>query len=171
MRIILTDRGRPTRAEQLSRLAAYQREDFARSHVAPPLCWTVEPDGSATSPRWWALSDWRFGRRIRTEDTRRVWLAHLAEWLTADLARNPKGRSDEIVSLTLGTVARLLGPQAFDVPSTREEWLALRAAVYDPFMGAFSNMAGVTREQDEVEQRLSESLSGFDRLFGTPTAK
>jgi hypothetical protein len=168
MRIILTDRGRSTKAEQLSRLAAYQREDFARSHIAPPLCWTVELDGTATTPRWWALSEWRFGRRIRTEDVGRLWLAHLAERLTSDLSENPHGRTDELISLALGTVARLIGPQTFDVPTTGDDWAAIHTAVYKPFVGAFSNMTGVTSEQHEVEQRLSDSLSGFDRLFGKP---
>jgi hypothetical protein len=171
MRVILTDRGRLTSAEQLGRLAAYQREDFARSHVSPPLCWTVEPDGTATSPRWWALSDWRFGRRIRTPDTGRVWLAHLAVWLTSDLARSPHGHSNEFVSLALGSVVRVLGPQSFDVPSSAEDWSVLRTAVYEPFTGSFSNLTGVTGEQQDVEDSLSGSLSGFDRLFGRPIGK
>jgi hypothetical protein len=166
MRVVLTDRGRPTKAEQLSRLAAYQREDFARSHIAPPLCWTVEPDGTATTPRWWALSEWRFARRIRTADTGRLWLAHLAERLTSDLTKNPYGHTDEFVSLTLSTVTRLLGPQTFDVPVDSEDWGAIHTAVYEPFMGAFSNMTGITHEQDEIEQGLAEFLSGSDRLFG-----
>ena len=166
MRVVLTDRGRPTKAEQLSRLAAYQREDFARSHIAPPLCWTVEPDGTATTPRWWALAEWRFARRIRTADTGRLWLAHLAERLTADLTKNPYGHTDEFVSLTLSTVTRLLGPQTFDVPVDSEDWGVIHTAVYEPFVGAFSNMTGITHEQDEIEQGLAEFLSGSDRLFG-----
>ena len=167
MRIILTDRGRPTKAEQLSRLAAYQREDLARTLIAPPLCWTVEPDGRATTPRWWALSEWRYARRIRTEDTNRLWLAHLAERLAVDLAQKPDGRTDDIRNLALSSAASVLGPLTIETPSTGAPWAALRSAVHARFIGAFSNLTGITRLQDEAEQRLTPLTSGADRFFGT----
>ena len=168
MRIILTDRGRTTTAEQLGRLAAYQREDFTRAHIPPPLCWTIEPDSTATSPRWWALSDWRLGRRIRTKDAVPVWVAHLGVWLTTDLAESPDGRDQEMITLALASVTRVLGPQVFHVPTTAEEWMRLRAAVYAPNQGAMSNMTGMTGQQTAAEQRLSDCASGFDLLFGAP---
>jgi hypothetical protein len=167
MRVILTDRGRDTKAEQLSRLAAYQREDFQRAHIPPPLCWTIEPDGTATTPRWWALSEWRLGRRIRTEDASQIWLAHLAVWLTTDLAERPRGRDSAVITLALGTAARVLGPRVFDVPTTTDEWMRLRAAVYGPYQGALNNRTGLTGQQTEAEARLtSRSAAGFDLLFG-----
>jgi hypothetical protein len=167
MRVILTDRGRDTKAEQLSRLAAYQREDFQRTHIPPPLCWTVESDGTATTPRWWALSHWRLGRRIRSKDASQVWLAHLAVWLTMDLAERPRGRDSAIINLALGTAARVLGPRVFDVPTTREDWMQLRGAIYGPYQGALNNLTGLTGQQADAEARLtSRSASGFDLLFG-----
>lgn len=167
MRVILTDRGRDTKAEQLSRLAAYQREDFQRTHTPPPLCWTVEPDGTATTPRWWALSHWRLGRRIRTKEASQIWLAHLASWLTMDLAERPRDRNAPIITLALGTAARVLGPRVVDVPTTKDEWMQLRAAVYDPYQGALNNLTGITAQQAEAEARLrTRSASGFDLLFG-----
>lgn len=59
-----------------------------------------------------------------------MWLAHLAKRLTFDLSRNPDGRTDELVSLTLGTVARVLGPQTFDVPTESKDWAAIHTAVW-----------------------------------------
>ena len=167
MRVILTDRGRDTKAEQLGRLAAYQREDFQRTHTPPPLCWTIEPDGTATTPRWWARSDWRLGRRIRTEDASKIWLAHLAVRLTTDLAERPRDRDAAVITLALGTVARVLGPQVFDVPTTTDEWMQLRADVYGPYQGALNDRAGLTGQQSDAEARLtSRRASGFDLLFG-----
>jgi hypothetical protein len=167
MRIILGDRGSAVRAEHLSRLAAYQREDFLRTHVPPELCWTIEPDGKPTTPRWWARPDWRLERRIRTEDVSRIWHARLAEWLSIDLSRSPAGRDSAIITLALGSAALALGSQVFDVPRTEDDWVALHEQVYGPYQGALNNRAGVTRQQAEAEIRLiSEGRSSFDLLFG-----
>lgn len=167
IRIILNDRGRPTTAEHLGRLAAYQRQDFDRTHVPPPLCWSIEPDGAATVPRCWAMADWRLGRRIHTRDAAPVWLEHLAVWLTADLADHPDGRSEDIVHLALGTVARLNGPRVFQVPSSSDDWMQVRASVYSE--GRMSNRTGLTRGQEEAEARLQRSgVPGLDLLFGAP---
>ena len=165
VRVILNDRGRPATAEQLSRLAGYQRDDFLRTRIPPELCWTLEPNGTATNPRWWARGDWRLQRRILTEDVKPVWLAHLAEHLCMNLAERPVGRDPAIVTHTLGTIARVTGRQYFDVPSASDEWMELRKEVYA--MGAFHNMTGATSEQHDAEAALqARGLSGSELLFG-----
>jgi hypothetical protein len=167
MRIVLNDRGRTVTAEQLGRLAAYQREDFLRTRYPPELCWALTPDGAATNPRWWARGQWRLQRRVLTDDVRSIWLATLAERLCLDLAERPDGRDQAIVSLTLGAIAQVLGSRYFDVPASRDDWLALRREVYEPYMGALNNLTGATQQQYEAETRLqAEGLSGFELLFG-----
>ena len=166
VRVILNSRGRGVTAENLSRLAAYQREDFLRTRVPPELCSVLEPDGSAANPRWWARGEWRLDRRILTEDVKPIWIATLAERLCFDLAHR-KLRDDAIVNLALGAVAQVTGGRYFDVPLSGEDWMALRASVYAPYIGAFSNRAGATSQQHESEARLlAAGLSGFELLFG-----
>jgi hypothetical protein len=169
VRIILNDRGRVVTAENLSRLAAYQREDFLRTRIPPELCSALEPNGVATNPRWWARGDWRLDRRILTEDVKPIWIATLAERLCLDLAQRPNGRDLPIMNLTLGAVAQVTGGRYFDVPLSGEEWMTLRAEVYGRYMGAFSNRAGATSQQHDAEARLiAAGLSSFDLLFGRP---
>jgi hypothetical protein len=168
IRIILNDRGRPVTAEQLGRLAAYQREDFLRTRIPPQLSWALEANGAATNPRWWARGDWRLQRRILTEDVKPVWVAHLAERLCLDLADRPRDRDPAIVTLTLGAIAKLLGSRHFDVPTTTDEWMELRKDVYVRHMGDFGNLTGATPQQHEAEASLQAAgLSGFDLLFGS----
>jgi hypothetical protein len=84
-----------------------------------------------------------------------------------DLAERPHGRDSAVVTLALGTAARILGPRVFDVPTTREEWMQLRAAVYSPYQGALNNLTGLTGQQADAEARLASPMaSGFDLLFG-----
>jgi hypothetical protein len=167
MRIVLNDRGRTVTAEQLGRLAAYQREDFLRTRYPPELCWALTPDGTATNPRWWARGQWRLQRRILTDDARPIWLAILAARLCMDLADRADGRDDAIVSLALGTIARVTGGRYFDMPASRDEWLALHREVYEPYRGVFANLTGATTSQYDAEARLqADGLSGFELLFG-----
>jgi hypothetical protein len=167
VRIILNDRGRAVTAEQLSRLAAYQREDFLRTRVPPELCSALEPDGTAANPRWWARGEWRLQRRILTGDVRPIWIATLAERLCSDLADRPEGRDTAIVNLALGAAAQVRGSGYFEIPMSSEEWMALRREIYAPYMGAFSNRAGATSQQHEAEAQLTaDGLSGFELLFG-----
>lgn len=167
MRIVLNERGRTVTAEQLGRLAAYRREDFLRTRYPPELCWALTPDGAATNPRWWARGQWRLQRRILTDDARQIWLAILAERLCMDQAEHPDGRDGAIVSLALGTIAQVLGSRYFDVPASRDEWLALRREVYEAYIGVFANLTGATTSQYEAEARLhAEGLSGFELLLG-----
>jgi hypothetical protein len=167
IRIILNDRGRIVTAEQLGRLAAYQREDFLRTRIPPALCWAIDPNGIAVNPRWWALGDWRLQRRILTEDVKPVWLAHLADRLCLDLAKRPAGRDPAFVTLTLGAIAQALGERYFDVPATTDDWMALRGKVYAAHLGNLSNLAGATPDQHEAEASLQgQDLSAFELLFG-----
>jgi len=167
IRIILTDRGRPTTAEQLGRLAAYQREDFQRSRIPPELCSALLADGSATKPRWWARGSWRLERRILTEDARPLSLAHLAAWLCSDLAERPARRHPALITQTLGTIATVLGRGYFEVPQTSAEWRGLRADVYAQYRGSFSNLTGPTGQQHDAEIALqAQGLSPYELLFG-----
>jgi hypothetical protein len=167
MRIVLNDRGRAVTAEQLGRLAAYQREDYLRTRYPPELCWALMPDGTATNPRWWARGEWRLQRRILTDDAKPIWLAILAERLCMDLADAPDGRNGAIVRLALGTIAQMMGSRYFEVPASRDEWLALRRQVYERHIGVFANLSGATTSQCDAEARLhAEGLSGFELLFG-----
>ncbi len=168
VRVILTARGRPVTAEQLSRLAAYQRQDFERTRVAPLLCWAVDPQGAAVFPRWWALGDWRLLRRIKTEDVVPIWFATLATRLCSEIAKQPSRSTPEFATLARGASSLALGEgQTFDLPMSSEEWLELRQRVYAPYGGALNNQTGGTQEQYEIEKSLtSNGLSGFELLFG-----
>lgn len=167
VRVILNDRGRPVTAEHLSRLAAYQREDFARTRMLTPLSWALNPDGAAVIPRWWARGDWRLLRRLRTKDVTPIWFANLATNLCADLA----GRTDPpsaMVTLALGAANLALGGgEEFPLPMTNRDWMRLREQIYAPHNGALSNRTGGTAEQYAAEAALnSANVSGFELLFG-----
>src|ERR1700678_4022158 len=109
VRVVLNARGRPVTAEQLSRLAAYQREDFRRTRMPPPLCWAINPDISAAVPRWWARGHWRLLRRIRTEDVTPIWYATLATRLCRDLANQNTTPRPEFATFVLGAANLALG--------------------------------------------------------------
>jgi hypothetical protein len=162
VRIILNDRGREVRAEHLGRVAAYERDDFLRTRMPPRLCSVIDPDARAVRPRWWALGEWRLQRRIMTEDVRPIWFAMLAVHLCLDLANRSESPGSPIVTLALGSAARAIGSQHFDVPMSPGDWMALRERVYAPYTGALSNLDGPTPDQDAAEARLTAA--------GTPAA-
>jgi hypothetical protein len=167
MRVILNDRGRRARAEHLGRLAAYEREDFLRTRMPPRLCSVIDRDARAVRPRGWALGEWRLQRRIITEDVRPIWFATLAVRLCLDLADRREPPGSPIDTLALGSAARAIGPQHFDVPMSREEWMALRERVYAPYTGALNNLDGPTGEQYAAEARLmSAGTPAVDLYFG-----
>jgi hypothetical protein len=163
-----SDPKRPVTAEQLSRLAAYQREDFRRTGMPPPLCWALDPDGSAAIPRWWARGDWRLMRRIRTEDGTPIWFASLATRLCLYLADRADAPDPELAILTRGAANLALGGERdFDLPMSKDEWMKLRQEVYAPHLGALNNRTGGTRKQYEAEAALTAGdMSGFELLFG-----
>src|SRR5215217_6335545 len=73
VRILLNDREHRVTAEHLSRLAAYEREDFLRTRMPPRLCSVVDTHANLVKPRWWARGEWRLQRRILTEDAKPIW--------------------------------------------------------------------------------------------------
>lgn len=166
VRVILTARGRPVPAERLGRLAAYQRQDFERTRMAPELCWTVMPDGAAVTPRWWARGHWRLLRRIHTDDVVPIWYATLATHLCHDLA-NQRGIPDpHLASLALAAAnAALWDRRTFELPAAKEDWLSIYQGVYAPHNGALNNRTGGTAEQYEAEKTL-KAAQGFNPLFG-----
>jgi hypothetical protein len=168
VRVILNARGRRVTAEQLGRLAAYQREDFQRTRMPPPLCWVLNPDGSAAVPRWWARGHWRLLRRIRTDDGTPIWFATIATRLCMDLASQAIRPDPEFSTFVLGTANLALGGgQSFDVPMSSEEWLHLYQEVYARHNGALNNRTGGTTEQYKAEKVLNAgNSSGLDLLFG-----
>ncbi|MDE3075034.1 MAG: hypothetical protein KGJ86_06355 [Chloroflexota bacterium] len=167
VRIILNARGRPVTAEQLSRLAAYQREDFQRTRMPPPLCWALDPDGSAAVPRWWARGDWRLMRRIRTEDVTPIWFATLAVRLCRDIGNQTGTPDPELAVLARGAANLALGGSlTFELPMSQQDWLDLCREVYDHWDGAMNNLTGGTREQYDAEEALKGDHTGFDVLFG-----
>ncbi len=168
VRIILNARGRPVTAEQLGRLAAYQREDFQRTRMPPPLSWAINPDGSAAVPRWWAGGDWRLLRRLRTEDSVPIWCATLAVRLCRDIA-NQLGEPGPELALLARSAANVAlgGGRTFELPISKQDWGDLCTDVYGPHNGALNNRTGGTAEQCEAEAALKASgAPGLDLLFG-----
>jgi hypothetical protein len=166
VRVILTARGRPVPAERLSRLAAYQREDFKRTRMPPELCWTLTPDGVAVTPRWWARGQWRLLRRIQTDDVMPIWYATLATRLCHDLA-NQRGVPDpHLANLALAAAnAALWGRRTSELPASKEDWMHIYQEVYAPHNGALNNRTGGTAEQYEAEKALN-AAQGVNPLFG-----
>jgi hypothetical protein len=167
-RLILISRGRTVTAEQLSRLAAYQREDFQRTRLPPPLCWAINPDGSPVIPRWWTRGNWRLLRRIRTEDARRIWSANLAIRLCLDFANQVVAQPQELVSFACGAATLALGGgQIFEIPMTQDQWLDLHHEVYALHKFDLNNLSDGTAEQHETEKSLKAAeRPGADLLFG-----
>jgi hypothetical protein len=166
VRVILTARGRPVPAERLSRLAAYQREDFERTRMPPELCWTLRPDGVAVTPRWWARGQWRLMRRIQTDDVLPIWYATLATRLCHDLASQRGVPDPHLANLALAAAnAALWGRRTFELPDSKEDWMRIHQEVYAPHNGALSNRTGGTPEQIDAEAALS-TAQGFNPLFG-----
>jgi hypothetical protein len=166
VRVILTARGRPVPAERLSRLAAYQREDFERTRMPPELCWTLKPDGSAVTPRWWAHGHWRLMRRIQTDDVTPIWYATLATRLCRDLANRRSVADPHLANLALAAAnAALWGRRTFEHPASKEDWLHIYQQVYAPHNGALNNRTSGTSEQIAAEKTLS-AAQGFNPLFG-----
>lgn len=167
VRVILAARGLPVPAERLSRLAAYQREDFERTRMPPELCWTVTPDGSAVIPRWWARGHWRLMRRIQTNDVVPIWYATLATRLCHDLANQQGVPDPNLANLALlAANAALWGRRTFEFPTSSEDWIRLYREVYAPHNGALNNRTGGTAEQIDAEKILSGEAPGFNPLFG-----
>lgn len=139
-----------------------------RTRMPPPLRSAINPDGSATVPRWWARGHWRLLRRIRTDDVTPIWYATLAIRLCRDLANQTRPPDPEFAPFVLGAANLALGGNpTFDVPLSKDDWLQLCQDVYAPHNGALNNRTGGTFEQYEAEKAFTVSdMSGFDLMFG-----
>jgi hypothetical protein len=167
MRVILVDGGRAATAEHLARVAAYEREDWLRSRMPPRLCSVIDAQAVAVKPRWWARGDWRLERRIMTEDVKPIWFARMAERLCLELADRIQPPGSPITTLALACIARAIDVSHFDVPTSSDEWLALRQLVYGHYLGAFHNLAGATAQQHEAEAVLTGAgMPAVELYFG-----
>lgn len=154
-------------AEQLARVAAYEREAFLRTRMPPALCSVIDPRAVALRPRVWALGEWRLARRIATPDVQRHWQSGLALMLLDEILLRFPPASERLQRLTLEAVARVLGPVAAYTPGGREQWEELRrlVAVENPD----PDPTGHTSEQWEAEQALMNyqpSIAASDLYFG-----
>jgi hypothetical protein len=168
VRILLNDRGREVTAEHLSRLAAYERQDFLRTRLPPRLCSAVDPDANLISPRWWARGDWRLQRRILTPDAKPIWLAVLTARLCHALSARDSVPSEAVTTLALGTVAQLLPEHRdFSLPLAPAEWSRLRTEVLNTHPAATHSLDSPTRAQHTAETALKAAgTSAVDLYFG-----
>jgi hypothetical protein len=167
VRLILLDSGRAVTAEQLGRLAAYERHDYARTRMPPRLCSAVDSNGVALNPRWWARGDWRLERRILTPDAVPAALAVLAVHLCRHHADAGRPTSPELIAYTVGIANRVLHPEQVDPPASPNEWMNLHARIYALYMGVLSNLTGSTANQEAAGERLrAAGLPGLALLFG-----
>jgi hypothetical protein len=167
VRLILLDSGRAVTAEQLGRLAAYERHDYARTRMPPRLCSAIDSNGVALNPRWWARGDWRLERRIITPDAVPGALAVLAVHLCRHHADAGSRTSPELVAYTVGIANRVVHPEQVDTPASPNEWMNLHTRIYGLYMGVLSNLSGTTPNQDAAAGNLrAAGLPGLALLFG-----
>ena len=165
LRVLLADRGRPTTAEQLGRLAAYERQDFGRTRLSPRLAAVIDEGGEPITPRWWRRGDWRLARCVMSDESRALWLARVAERLCLELSSRPDPPRD-LVTLTLGTVARLEISHDSELPLSFDDWIELRSLILDAH-GAVANFEVIeTQTQVDAAARMTTQLNGEERYFG-----
>jgi hypothetical protein len=111
VRLMLVNLGRDTSAERLGTLAAYERQDHARTRMPPRLCPAIDQGAKALMPRWWTAGTWRLERRIITPDAVPGALAALAVHLCRYHADRAQPANPELVSYTVG-----LANQVVDLP-------------------------------------------------------
>jgi hypothetical protein len=168
VRILLNDSGRHrVTAEHLSRLAAYERDDFLRTRMPPRLCSVIDTHATRVRPRWWACGEWRLQRRILTEDAKLIWLAVLGIRLCEDLSGRDNAPGGEVRTLALGTIARLIPERDFFDPLASGDWLNLRRQLVDAHPGATHTLEGPTSAQHDAEETLkSGDTPAVDLYFG-----
>jgi hypothetical protein len=158
---------RPVSAEQLARVAAYEREAFLRTRMPPLLCSVIDSGAIALRPRVWALGDWRLARRIATPDVQQLWQGGLTLQLLDEILHRFPPASERLRRQALEAAARVLGPVAAYMPGDRPQWEELRALVAQ---SAFNNNpAGHTVQQLEAEQALLDyepSIGAVNLYFG-----
>jgi hypothetical protein len=167
VRALLADRGRPTTAEHLARVAAGERAEYLRTRQAPRLCSAIATDGALVTPRWWVIGDWRPARRLLTEDALPLWRGRLAEGVCSELIARRRPASPELAGLVRGTIAQLgLSEELARMPNP-SDWSELRALVLDFHPGAMFAHDVSTDQQYLAEQALlATDLPGVDRYFG-----
>jgi hypothetical protein len=171
VRLMLLDGGRSVTAEQLGRLAAYERHDFARTRMPPRLCSAIDPSGVALNPRWWVRGDWRLERRILTPDAVPGSLVVLAVHLCRYHADAGRSASQELIAYTVGLANQVIDPGQIDTPASTNDWMNLHARIYGLYLGVLSNLSGTTGgQEDAAEQLRSQTLSGSELLFGVGAA-
>jgi hypothetical protein len=168
VRMILTDQGRQVIAEQLGTLAAYERQDYARTRVPPRLCSAIDPNAAALSPRWWARGDWRLERRIMTAEAKPIAVTAVAVHLCRHLADRAERADPTLISYTLGLANQLLDLRCFETPLSANDWMELYTRLYAPYNGALNNLSGYTSDQEAAAEHLrAANLPGLALLFGT----
>jgi hypothetical protein len=166
VRVLLTDRGRLTAAEHLSRVAAYEKEDFLRTRMPPRLCSAIDAGAHLISPRWWAIGTWRLQRRIFTEESVTVWYATLAERLCWQLIEREQPAPPDTVRLAHWALGRLAVDWSFGPPSC-DEWHRLRGLVVEHFPVVTHSLDSPVGTQHEAEQRLEAAgVPSVDLYFG-----
>ena len=168
VRMILTDQGRRVSAEQLGALAAYEREDYARTRIPPRLCSAIDQNAIALNPRWWVRGDWRLERRIMTAKAKPIAMTAIAVHLCRHLADRAERADPTLISYTLGLANQLLDLRYFETPLSSNDWMELHARLYAPYNGALNNLGGYTSDQHAAAEQLrAANLPGLALLFGT----
>lgn len=167
LRVLLADRGRPTTAEHLARVAAGERTEFLRTRLPPRLGVALTPDGAPLVPRWWAGGDWRLQRRILTDDALPLWRGKLVERICSELIGRRRHASPELAALVRATMARLgLDDEMLRLPDT-EDWQDVRAVLLDNLPGVIFAHDVSTSQQYEAEQALlARDRPAADLYFG-----
>lgn len=167
MRALLADRGRPTSAEHLARVAAGEQAEFLRTRMPPRLAMVIARDGAKVTPRWWAGGDWRLLRRIRTEDAVLPWRSRLVEQICLELIGRRRPAAPELVMLVRATMAQLgLEDEMTRLPDT-SDWQDVRGLLLDNYPGVLGAHDVSTPEQREAEAALlAADRPAVERYFG-----
>lgn len=155
-------RSKPVPAERLSRIGAYDREQY-RVHGGPPrFCVALDEDGVAVRPRIWALGRWRLARRIRTFDAARGWEAQAA-LLAHDYAAltSEPHIGERVMRIAREHAAAALAPQPLNGDLADEGVRQRLIALLGPSLQAH------TTDQAAAEGRLKRAgLTGRAHYFG-----
>jgi hypothetical protein len=167
VRALLADRGRPTSAEHLARVAAGEQTELLRTRMPPRLAMVIAPDGARVSPRWWAGGDWRLLRRISTEDALAPWRSRLVAQICSELIGRRRPAAAELVTLVRATMAQLdLDGELMRLPDI-DDWQAVQALLLDNYPGVVVTHDVSTPEQYEAEAALlAADLPATARYFG-----
>jgi hypothetical protein len=167
LRVLLADRGRPTSAEHLARVAAGERTEFLRTRMPPRLGAAIGPDCTLVSPRWWAGGDWRLQRRILTEDALPLWRGKLVERICSDLIARRRPASPDLATLVRATMAQIDLDSEMMRLDDRNDWQEIRALLLDNYPGVVVAHDVSTPQQYEAEQvLLAADLPAVDLNFG-----